>query len=154
MLSLFFVQNGKKMRKGRLSAVFLLSEGPSLFLLKLEEFVWISKRKWLQLVTDVAELLVKHWALCFTPLRSPMPKGQVVKKRECQSCATWGFPCDSFLFASDESSWAHNTACIVQDTFLVKIHYAYCIMKVYNTHNLSHGSQIHYWALTYEPTDL
>lgn len=42
----------------------------------------------------------------------------------------------------------------VQESLPEKIYYEHCRRKVHNKHNLSHSSQIHYWALTYEPTDL
>lgn len=152
MVSLFAVQKREE-EGGEAIICHLLALGgteasriQSLLVLTLEEFDWISKRKGLQIVPAVTELHVNNCTVLH-PITFSCPKRLGGKEQ--------GMPVLCHLGISLQwHSWTKATEFTTPLHSPVKIPYEYCIMKVHNTHNLSCGSQIHYWAPTYEPTDL
>lgn len=155
MVSLFAVQKREE-EGGEAIICHLLALGgteasriQSLLVLTLEEFDWISKRKGLQIVPAVTELHVDKCTLLH-PITFSCPKRLGGKEQGMPVLCHLGISLQwhSGCFGQKQLSSQH---CLHSP---VKIPYEYCIMKVHNTHNLSCGSQIHYWAPTYEPTDL
>lgn len=154
MVSLFVVQNGKKRGERQLSAIFLLLEWQRLVGSKacccsswrsLTGFLKEGDCRWCLLWLSSMWITVQ----CFTPLPSPVPRGWVAENRNANFVPSGDFPAVAFwmLWTKATESWhsLHSP---------VKIRHEYCIMKVHIAHNLLHGSQIRYWALTCEPTDL
>lgn len=114
---------------------------------------FLHREVWLGYLNKVLAATDCHCALGFTP---PLPLCQMnvwQRTGNANFVPSGDFLKTDFWLIQKEQLSSHRVYA-VQESLLVKIYYEHCRGKAHNKHNLSHSSQIHCWALTYEPTDL
>lgn len=119
------------------------------FLHNTEKCDWVTRRKWLQLLTATAGSLCSG----FTP-HCLLCQKHVWQNTEGANFVPSGHFLETHFWLLQMEQLSSHRVYTVQESLLVKIYYEHCRRKMYNKHNLSHISQIHYWAPTYEPSDL
>lgn len=154
MVSLFFRQNGVNRRERQFPATSCSQQvWPSSIQIPFlhNREVWLGYLKKVLAAPDCQGWITVHWAwpphclLCQSPAWQRAGNANFVPSGDFLKTDFW-------LLQREQLS-SHRVY-TVQESLLVKIYYEHCRRKVHNKHNLSHSSQIHYWALTYEPTDL